>query len=75
MDIQISSNFERLLFDFYKEGKDIKRLMKKLETENEFEVSQSILIKIKEHFEYGSISDEDTLETIKNVNSKYNIIN
>lgn len=74
MDIQISSNFERLLFDFYKEGRDIKRLMKKLETENEFEVSQSILIKIKEHFEYGSISDEDTLETIKNVNSKYNII-
>ena len=48
--------------------------MKKLESQNEFQVSQSILSKIKKYFEFGKISDADTLETIKYVNSKHNII-
>ena len=74
MDIQVSSNFERLLFDFYRKGRDIKMLMSKLESENKFQVSHSKLIDIKEHFEYGRISDAETLKTIRNVESKYNII-
>ena len=35
MDIQVSSNFERLLFDFYENGKMIEKLFYKLENTKE----------------------------------------
>ena len=38
MDIQVSSNFERLLFDCFQKGKIVSDLYKKLEISGEFDI-------------------------------------
>lgn len=66
MDILISSNLERLLY--YKSGNDatyIKQLMKQLEEEGKYQVSEDVLASIKEDFYGGYCSDEDCNEAIK----------
>lgn len=66
MDILISSNLERLLY--YKSGKDasyIKNLMKQLEEEGRYQVSEELLTSIKEDFYGGYCSDEDCNAAIR----------
>ena len=74
MDIQVSSNFERLLFDFYKNGKNIKKLFRNLETKKEFIVKNKYLKQMKSFFKSGMLNDKDTLSAIRFINKKYNII-
>ncbi len=65
MDIQISSNFERLLFDLY--GRDsaaVFTLMESLKQSQRFELSAPALAELKARFSAGSASDENTLSTI-----------
>ena len=57
MDIQVSSNFERLLFDFYENGKMIEKLFYKLENTKEFSVAETHLKNMRKTFGYGKISD------------------
>ncbi|MHA8111225.1 threonine synthase [Lactobacillaceae bacterium Melli_B4] len=75
MDIQISSNFERLLF--YKSGEDakyIKSLMNQLETTGKYQVSDELLASIQKDFACG-YSDDDQIEaSIKEVFDKYNYL-
>ena len=47
MDIQVSSNFERLLYDFYNEGKIIKKIFLELESTGKFKIPKDKLEKIK----------------------------
>ncbi len=72
MDILISSNLERLLFDLYN-GNDeqICDLYSKLSNEGSFELSEEVKIKLKDEFYGGFCDDANTKETIRNVFDKY----
>ncbi|MDO6584375.1 threonine synthase [Salipiger sp. 1_MG-2023] len=65
MDIQVSSNFERVLFDAYgRDGKAVAQLMDELKG-GAFKVSQGALQALRESFDSGRASEDDTLATIK----------
>ncbi|MFD1471994.1 threonine synthase [Companilactobacillus mishanensis] len=71
MDIQISSNFERLLY--YKSGEDtdyVKTLMDQLESEGKYQVSDEILAEIKKDFYCGFSTDDEVKDSIKDVYNK-----
>ena len=66
MDIQVASNFERLLFDLHaRSSKPIKILMQSLDQNGSFELSPKVLDKLRESFSSGTVSEENTLETMK----------
>lgn len=67
MNIQVSSNFERLLFDVYKEQGEDKKLavlMKNFEQTGSLKVDESVLKTIKKDFVSYSINDEKTTSLI-----------
>ncbi|MFT7595690.1 MAG: threonine synthase [Paracoccaceae bacterium] len=65
MDIQVSSNFERALFDAYdRDGAAVAQLMDELK-QGGFDVSQGALQTLQEHFSSGRASEDETLATIK----------
>jgi threonine synthase len=65
MDIQISSNFERALFDAYgRDGGAIAQLMKEMKETGGFSVSQGALQALRATFASGRVSEEATLATI-----------
>ena len=64
MDIQVSSNFERALFDAYgRDGGAVAQLMDELKSGG-FDVSQGALQFLGEVFASGRASEEETLATI-----------
>ncbi len=64
MDIQVSSNFERLLFDIYdREGAAVSALMDELKSGG-FVLSQGALEKLRAEFSSGRCSEDDTLAEI-----------
>lgn len=68
MDIQVSSNFERLLFYFMdKEGASIKESFEKLKKGDNFSINKKKLEKISNFFLAGRLSDKKTKETIKEI--------
>ena len=68
MDILISSNLERLLYDLSgADDKYIKSLMEDLNKNGKYQVKDEILKKIKEQFGAGYATDEETAKTIKKV--------
>ena len=65
MDIQVSSNFERALFDVYdRDGTAIAQLMDELKS-GSFAVSQGALERLREIFASGRVSEDETSATIK----------
>ncbi|APX89360.1 threonine synthase [Brevirhabdus pacifica] len=65
MDIQVSSNFERVLFDVYdRDGAAVARLMDELRDEGGFDLSQGALSRLQEVFASGRASEEETLASI-----------
>ncbi len=65
MDIQVSSNFERALYYAYGEdGGAVAQLMDELKTGG-FNVSQGAMEALRESFDSGRVSEDETLETIK----------
>ena len=75
MDIQISSNFERLLFDILNhDDKKVKFLMSNLISKGSFILSKEEIDCVKKDFSAAKISDLETLEIIKEFESKYNFI-
>ena len=72
MDIQVSSNFERLLFYILKENdQKVGSLMKDLKEKGAFKRSNEEINEIKKDFEAEKISDSETLSIIKEVYDKY----
>lgn len=66
MDIEVSSNFERLLFDLYdREGEAVTQLMDELKDKGGFALSQGALQKLQDKFDSAKCSEEETKETIK----------
>jgi threonine synthase len=69
MDIQISSNFERLLFDILDEDdKKVVLLMNDLTTKGFFKLDQEVIKILKKNFISEKINDEETLAIIKKFN-------
>ncbi|MEM8658710.1 MAG: threonine synthase [Pseudomonadota bacterium] len=61
MDIQVSSNFERLLFDVYdRESAAVSQLMGALKDDGGFELSQGALGRLREEFDSGRVSEAET---------------
>ena len=75
MDIQVSSNFERLM-DYYLDRNSLKlsKLYKSLETKGKFVVSKNILKKILLNFYGGKINDKTTQDVIKDIYFENNIV-
>lgn len=67
MDIMVSSNFERLLFDVYgQDGQEIQRLMKEFES-GKMSLSEEALSKTREVFSSYRSDNEGMLETIAKI--------
>ena len=68
MDIQVSSNFERLLFDIVsQDDKKVVSLMNDLTTKGFFKLSQEAIENVKKDFCAEKINDDETLSIIKNL--------
>lgn len=61
MDIQVSSNFERALFDAYdRDGDAVAQLMDELKVGGGFKISQGAIGRLRETFDSGRVSEEET---------------
>ena len=68
MDIQVASNFERLLFDLLKgDDKKVSSYMNKLTSDGNFKLNQEELQSLKKNFIGRSINDKSSLEIINHV--------
>lgn len=66
MDIQVSSNFERALFDAYgRDGAAVKQLMDELKTGDGFAISQGARQALSEVYGAGRASEAETLARIR----------
>ena len=75
MDIQVSSNFERLLYEINERDTDkVKQQMNEFKDNGNFEITKNQLEKINNLFSAYMISDEETLEIINKVYTDYNYI-
>jgi threonine synthase len=71
MDIQVSSNFERLLFYYYQQKnskESLVTLMKDFEMSGEIKVDAGILEEIRAEFDSFRIDDREIIETISKIN-------
>lgn len=70
MDIQVSSNFERALFDAYgRDGNAVAQLMEELKA-GEFKVSQGAMQSLRDTFTSGRASEDETSATIKDMRAR-----
>ncbi len=75
MDILISSNLERLLYELCdRSDETIRELMTALSEDGEYTVSADVMQKMKELFVGGCCDDVQTAETIRNIFEKYNYL-
>ena len=66
MDIQVSSNFERALFDAYdRDESAVSQLMNELNTSGGFTVSQGAIGALRELYSSGRASEDETTDAIK----------
>ena len=75
MDIQIASNFERLIYDL-NDCDDAKTInaMKDIREKGKYIIDQERLNKINTDFLSSKMSEEEVLETIKKVHDKFDIV-
>ena len=75
MDIQVASNFERLLFYVVdQDDQKVSLLMDNLSKKGFFKLSQSEVKDMKKDFEAVKINDETTQLIIKNINDEFKFI-
>ncbi len=75
MDIQVASNFERLLFDILNgDDQKVNNSMKNLSEKGYFKIEDKELKKIKENFSAEKINDADTIRIIKDFFINYGFI-
>ena len=75
MDIQIASNFERLIFDLNNGDDQQTSLdMKNIKEKGQYLINDDKLNKISENFLSARMSEDETLEVIKNVYEKFAIV-
>jgi threonine synthase len=75
MDIQVSSNFERLLFDLYgRKGFMLKQTMEYFRKDGPFRLDPEIMTRAREIFASGRLDDAQTLDIIKKTYQQKNYI-
>ncbi len=75
MDIEISSNFERLLFDLYqRDGVAIATLMQQFARERSLALTPSALADMLQHFDAHATDDAATLATITRIHTDYGYV-
>lgn len=75
MDIQISSNFERLLFESLdRDPEKLRNLFKELKENNGFKIDNDTLTYIRNDFKSGKASEEKVKDTISRIHKASNII-
>jgi threonine synthase len=75
MDIQIASNFERLIYDLNDcDDNETSTIMHGIKKKGKYIISKDKMEKINKDFLSASMSEEEILDTIKEVHIKYNII-
>ena len=74
MDIQVASNFERLIFDINSNNDlDVKEKMRNLKEQKFFKIDENQLRNIKRDFISESLSEKETQDFIKNFYNKFKI--
>ena len=75
MDIQVASNFERLIYDL-NEGDDLQTIdaMKKIKEKGKYIINKEKLDKINANFLSSRMSEEEVLKTINQVFKKFNVV-
>jgi len=75
MDIQIASNFERLIYDL-NDFNDVEtgNVMKKIKEEGKYIIPKDKLQKISKDFLSENMSETEVLNIIKDVHNRYNVI-
>ena len=75
MDIQISSNFERQLFECAgRESDVIKNLFQEFSKNNSYKFDKNILDNLQSIYSTNAVSDDETLSTINQINKQYNYL-
>ena len=75
MDIQIASNFERLIYDLNDcDDNETSTIMHGIKRKGKYIISKDKMEKINKDFLSASMSEEEILDTIKEVHIKYDII-
>tara|TARA_B100000925_G_scaffold266584_1_gene226500 strand:+ start:1 stop:732 length:732 start_codon:yes stop_codon:yes gene_type:complete len=74
MDIQIASNFERLLYDVKGCNSEVtKQVMSQIKN-NTYKIDNKDLAEIKKNFTSEMIDENETVEMIKDINDRYQIV-
>ena len=75
MDIQIASNFERLIYDL-NNGDDFQtsNVMKDIKVKGKYIIDQEKLDKININFLSSRMNEDEVLKTIKSVYEKFNVV-
>ena len=75
MDIQVASNFERLIYDLNEQSADkTNKIMQEIKIKKKYLIEKKELTKIKEDFLSESVSEEELLFCIKKVYENYKMI-
>ncbi|MDA7581042.1 threonine synthase [Candidatus Pelagibacter sp.] len=75
MDIQIASNFERLIYDLNDcDDNETRKIMNGIKKNGKYIISKDKMKKINKDFLSASMSEKEVLDTIKEVHIKHNII-
>ncbi len=74
MDIQIASNFERLLYDVKDCNSDVtKDVMSKIKN-NTYKIDNSDLNEIKKNFKSEMLDENETIQMIKDINREFQVV-
>lgn len=75
MDIQVASNFERLIYDINDQNTDkTSQIMQSIKNEKKYLIEEKELKKIKKDFVSETMSEQELLSCIKKVYENYKII-
>lgn len=71
MDIQVSSNFERLLFDLFgRNGEEVASTLTRFRQDGTFSVSENAMAGVKATFNGTRVSDPETLDVIRKIHAQ-----
>jgi len=75
MDIQIASNFERLIYDLNNfDDNETQKIMSRIKEEGKYIIPEDKMNKIDKDFLSASINENEVLDIIKEVHSKHDIV-
>ncbi len=75
MDIQISSNFERQMFESFDRDSDkVNNAFNEFYKSGNYQFSSSVIDNFKNIYDVSSINDDETIDTISKIFKKYNYI-